>query len=496
MRLKSLFINRNTMIAIAAVLVWPALLINLGTMPYTSDEPTRAIVTLEMLWSGNFITPTFTGENYYNKPPLFNWLLIPFLKSSGGSSEWMLRIPSIIALMGFMFTLYYYVRRWFGVLTGLLAALFFLTCGRILFWDSMLGLIDILYSWVTFTAFMCTIELIIKRRFLPLFIITYFLTAIGFMLKGMPSLVFQAITLLTASIVMGDFRRLFSWQHVAGFVIFVLLTGSYLMLYAQENSMEQYLAVLWDQSSQRTAVRKGLSDSLAHLLLFHPKMLYHFAPWSLAVFLLLKKSVRQKTLMLFSRYPNNNKAYDLTVYQHHALRLMVWIFATNVLVYWLSPATIPRYVLMLAPLTFITAGVVLIPEQWKHRHIPSLIILLLVLRIAFNIFWIPEKSQRVAEAQQKEDALRIAKITRGTPLLIAGKSWIDHSTLIYLMSERQQPIHREHQAFAPDTFYLADQKRHKALTTIDQMQVMIIDSTFIRHGQEKVYLVNLHLNKL
>jgi hypothetical protein len=165
------------------------------------------------------------------------------------------------------------------------------------------------------------------------------------------------------------------------------------------------------------------------------------------------------------------------------------------MVYWLSPATIPRYVLMLAPLTFIPVAVLMTNVRLKRTLFPAIILTLLVLRIAFNLFWIPEKSKQVAEARQKADALRMATLIGNAPLHIAGKSWIDHSTLIYLMSERQQPIHREHQAYTINTWYLADEQRFAGLQALPQFQVVVIDSTFIRHQHETAYLIKLEPNK-
>ena len=40
-----------------------------------TDEAIRSLVALEMKLSGNLITPTLHGEYYYNKPPLYNWIL-------------------------------------------------------------------------------------------------------------------------------------------------------------------------------------------------------------------------------------------------------------------------------------------------------------------------------------------------------------------------------------------------------------------------------------
>ena len=60
-----------------------AFLLNIDLMPLISDEPTRAIVTLEMILFGNYITPTINGEFSYNKPPLFTLLLAGFTLITG-----------------------------------------------------------------------------------------------------------------------------------------------------------------------------------------------------------------------------------------------------------------------------------------------------------------------------------------------------------------------------------------------------------------------------
>jgi len=72
---------------IILVLLLPALLLRLGYMPHIDDEAIRALVALEMRWSDNWVTPTLHGDYYYNKPPLWNWLLALLFGMTGSEAE-------------------------------------------------------------------------------------------------------------------------------------------------------------------------------------------------------------------------------------------------------------------------------------------------------------------------------------------------------------------------------------------------------------------------
>jgi len=97
-------------LAIIFIISIPAFFLNLGLLPLMTDEPTRALVDLEMMLEGNYITPKIAGEYYYNKPPLFNWIQIAFIKV-GGFNNFVLRLPTILSLIGFAATIYYFVQK-------------------------------------------------------------------------------------------------------------------------------------------------------------------------------------------------------------------------------------------------------------------------------------------------------------------------------------------------------------------------------------------------
>ena len=146
------YLENNTWIFyfIAILLIFPALLINIGLAPYYSDEPIRGVVSLEMILSGEYLAPTLAGVNYFNKPPLYNWILVAVFKTFGGYDEWIIRIPTLISLIFFAVTIFIFLRKKIGTDLSLIAGFMLITCGDVLFWDSLLGLIDITYSLVVF----------------------------------------------------------------------------------------------------------------------------------------------------------------------------------------------------------------------------------------------------------------------------------------------------------------------------------------------------------
>jgi hypothetical protein len=81
--IKKPVINRIQLVfvVLGLIAIIPASYIRLGQYPFSqgSEERRRALVSLEMKLQQEYFNPTICSEPYYNKPPLFNWLLIPFI---------------------------------------------------------------------------------------------------------------------------------------------------------------------------------------------------------------------------------------------------------------------------------------------------------------------------------------------------------------------------------------------------------------------------------
>ncbi len=301
-----------------------------------TDEARRALVSAEMMMSGDYITPTINGEIYLNKPPLYNWIVALYFKIWGSYSMFAFRLPVIIATFGLGATVFYFFRkhtyRWLAFFT----AIAFMTNGRILLYDSLQGLIDTTFSWVVFLNFMLIYHLGEQKKYIKLFLLTYFITALGFLMKGLPAVVFQGLTLCTYFILKKEFRRLFSLSHLAGIVLFIFLTGIYYVAYFANNDLSPssvFQTVFWE-SSKRTAIKFGLKDTLLHLLTFPFEFLYHFAPWTIFVMAVIQRNVYKK------------------IAGHPFMHYLLWIFLVNIIIYWSSVEVFARYLLMFVPLVY------------------------------------------------------------------------------------------------------------------------------------------------
>ena len=485
----------------AFFLIIPALYISLDKPPLVGDEAIRALVSLEMMISGDYLTPTLNGELYYNKPPLFNWILIFFFRIFNNNSELICRLPTTIFLVAYCFTIYRWVSRQLGSQFGILASFMFLTCGRILFYDSMLGLIDILYSWLIFLNFMVIWHFFQKQRYLPLFLFSYMLMAATFLLKGVPSLAFQAITLLTLFIYTGRFRKLFSWHHALGIVFFAIPVSVYYYLYYlhHPDNTAGLLLRLVSESTHKSALGVKIGETFTHIFRFPFELAFHFAPWTILLILLFNRKIFKRALA--------NKFI-----QYCSL-----VFLANLIIYWLSPITYPRYLHMLMPLLFIvllylaryhalldtmhaalldyilfglaillvTASSllpVIFSDQLPVSHvylksvllfIPGmvalyrmymarkgmntmlgLIIILLITRIGFNLFVVPYRQVTAWPEKCREDAIQLARGTKGQELFLLTDT-ITIPNAYYITRERNEILTFE-EVPTRESYYIVD----------------------------------------
>lgn len=490
----------------AIILLFPALLINLDLLAMIDDEGLRSLVALEMKLSQNYIIPTVHGSFYYYKPPLYNWILLAFFELSGTINELVARLPTVIAVMGYGATIYYFTRQYFDQKMAFLNAFVFITCGRILFWDSMLALIDITYSWVTFASFMVIFHFFQKGQFWKLFLWSYFLAGVGFMLKGVPSVLFQGLTLVAYFAYRRQFKKLFTWPNYVGAIMFLLILGAYYGYYNQYNSLDKPLSHLMDRATERTFVGNNIFNTIKHLFSFPFEMTYHFLPWSLFIIYFFKKGVIQKIK------ENEFIAFNLIV------------FLVNIPVYWVSPEIYPRYILMLAPLLFcvhlhlhnwhqndrtwqyksfywLFAGVCvllsigsfvpiflertqvntyLLPKtlsislllivlsywylKYKTEQLIILVVVLLVVRIAFNWWVLPDRNRNDYGDEVRLSAKQVGRDFADQKLFIYKNSEMQNTISFYLTNERRQIIRRQFDNFDKDAIYIIEPEEYPDVT--------------------------------
>lgn len=459
------------------VMVFP-----LGIMPLLDDESTRALVSLEMVVSGNYWVPTINGELYQNKPPLFNWLIAGLMHAIPHFSEFYLRLPSLMVLLIMTALIYLLFKKEVGEETAFFSAFAFLTSGRILFYDSMLGYIDPFFSLAIFLNLTFLYKLDLEKRPWFYFIVSYGLCWLAYMLKGIPALVFQTISLTVALYLKSHLKALLSKYHALGIVLFFAGLTLYYAMYAVYFPLDKLFATLWEQSSSRTLVGKSPLDNAAYVFGFPFEFVMHFLPWSLLVIYCIRSDIGK------------------TINRHSFVQYCFVVLIANLAIYWLSPETRPRYLFMFLPFYFTILFYVFIEKatSWQkratyrvllgltlllsfvsftpffleeldfvahkelktacisitllvlafymwyspNRSMAAFVIVLLVVRMGFNFFVLPSREREAPESQYKRFGHDIAQLTRTANLHLLDETLLDHDICYYVSNRKGQILSR------------------------------------------------------
>jgi 4-amino-4-deoxy-L-arabinose transferase-like glycosyltransferase len=339
-------LNPHHVTILAVVLLIAATLFRLGLVELRGEEPRRAVIALEMLNSGEYIVPHMSGHTYFNKPPLFNWAVATSLYLFGGTEAWMVRLPSLVAfwltgLFTFLAT-YRFVDR----PAAIWATLFYLTCGELLFYGTvMTGELDLFFSLIVFLQASSILVFLLRRNWSALFVVSYGFAAIGFLTKGMPSVAFQGLTLVATLIAFGSWKRLFDPRHLIGLAVFGGLIGGYFYLYSLRAPVVPFLVSLVEEASQRTAAGSRFSDLVSGSVGFPLVVIKLLLPWSLLIVWLFRRSVWRD------------------FWENPWTKFCLVFCAVNMPLYWFSGELRNRYVYPFFPFVLIPLARVF--SQWR-----------------------------------------------------------------------------------------------------------------------------------
>ncbi len=484
-------------LSLASALLLAGMLLNLGKQPLYLEEPRRAMIAMEMWERGNPWVPTELGDYYYNKPPVFNWVLMGSAALLGGFHEWAMRLPTVLSTIGIALLIFWMGRKYVDTAFGWISALLFSGCGSVLIFFSHLGEIDLFYAFVSLAGFVVLYHCYEKARFYWLFPLYYALHAIGFLTKGLPSVLFIGLTLVGWLAYKKDLRRLFSVAHFAGISVFMLLTGGYLWMYSRYHSLNELLPVWVGQAGERTVAEQGFSRLISHIVLYPLDSLKDLLPFSLLIVFFIRRDIwaliRRNEWIAFSALA----------------------FAVNFPVYWFSPGAKQRYLYMLFPfvlilftwawrnaaelkpwrsavfrvltglfLTLLFAGsffIGFVPDLaflpyrhllgiatgiafafplllfWKKRglELHLMILAMALLRLAFDLTVLPQRNHHSGARHDKDLAYNINSIVQGSDLYVYRNNRISFTTVYYLNRLRGTCLRRSYTE-KHGVYYLAE----------------------------------------
>jgi 4-amino-4-deoxy-L-arabinose transferase-like glycosyltransferase len=227
---------------------------------------------------------------------------------------------------------------------------------------------------LTYAAFALIYVLGERKRYGLLFLSTYALAALVFLIKGMPALMHQGIALLVYFVGAGQWRRLISAGHVAGIA---LMTGILALYYApfflrsDLPAMEVY-GKLFGESTKRFAY-DGPLDFILVLLDFPPDFIKHFMPWTLLAAALFSRNVRR------------------AVWADPFIRYNAVLFAAIIPVYWVASLKSPHYFHFILP-SFFTVAVYAwhrLPSEAQAVRAMRWLVLIVLSLLAIAVIYLP-----------------------------------------------------------------------------------------------------------
>lgn len=419
----------------AAVLLVPALLLNLNIVPLYGEEPRRAVVAMEMLFRHNWLVPTVNGDTYYLKPPFFNWILASLYTLTGVNSELITRLPTVLSALLLGLVIYVTGKRYVSRTFGALSAMLFLTAAGNLFFNSMLAEIDLFYSLVTYTSLVCLFHFRQQGKYLMLFVTVYFLGAISVLTKGAPSLVYTGLSLLVFFISNREFKKLFTFTHLIGILIFLVIIGGYFLAYSKQGDVMLYLKNLSFESGKRFS-GDTIWDYLLQMIWFPADTLLNLLPASLLIVFALRKG--------FFGTLNGNP-------------LMKFAFLMLVIhypVYWLPPGGRQRYIIMLYPfiiqiftyfyLEFISveSRKASFLSRLRPIVIVYLIFIMIAARVVFDLVVLPVRAKEGKSADNKMMALKLYELTKDSQVAVYRSTYFPMQCTYYLERLRNEIVPR------------------------------------------------------
>jgi len=264
--------------------------------PAKWEEPRRALISIEMITSGDYVVPRLLGEPYLNKPPLFNWLgaaISGYRIDRVGPPAF--RIVSLSALVVVCLLL------WRLGISGAwprpdpLPGLLFATMGIVVQYGRA-GEIDMLLCALTTSALAC-FEFGRRRRSVVLqWIVPQIFVGLGVLTKLVAPLVFYPAVLVTA------WRRRrdcpFSpTAFIAGLALMSAIVGAWLFFYSQRQPLGPLVARWGYEAAHRfrnADPGDGLSTVLIHVLVYPFVVVGKTLPWSLWLSVFLWREPRRR----------------------------------------------------------------------------------------------------------------------------------------------------------------------------------------------------------
>lgn len=323
---------------IIVVLVWMGLFLPaLGGLELKGEEGRRILPGRTMMKTGQWILPMVGGEDYYNKPPMINWLIAGSFYLTGMQTEFTARLPSVVFMFLTVTILFWMPSRWLGLRGRFLVALIFMTNIGMVEKGRLIE-IECVYVCLTGIAiFWWMNEWIRGGPRWSLWLVPAAALTIAMLIKGPLMMVVVYTMIFSVCTYTKQWKRLLAWEHLAALVvIFGVFLWWFFAAQALTDSEAMTKKMTGQMMSRLSVEHYGFSDWISNFWRA-PK---NFLPW-----LIILPAV---WIPRFTRWIPQE---DMPLFK--ACRLAMWV---SFLLINLMPGTQPRYSMPVLPLTSLVLG--------------------------------------------------------------------------------------------------------------------------------------------
>jgi 4-amino-4-deoxy-L-arabinose transferase-like glycosyltransferase len=306
------------------------------------DEAVFAEATKEIVLSNNWITPTYNGENRYDKPILSYWLMAASYKLFG-INEFAARFPSaltalLLAISTFFFVRHFYTdKEAFYAAISLVMSVYFLVYSHAAVTDMALTF------FITLSIFSFYLSMT-KEGNLYLYGF-YAFSALAFMTKGLIGIIFPfGISIFYLFITEGSpgMKKIFSLK---GVILFLIISAPWYITQFAINGEEFINQFFIKHHLKRfTGIISGHKGPIYYYI---PLLIIGLFPW----IAFLPSGIRNALIKWWNLEPVGYKLNDskLSWFRNRLLLLALIWFAFIVIFFSLSRTKLPNYIVPAIP---------------------------------------------------------------------------------------------------------------------------------------------------
>ena len=248
----------------------------LGSLPLLDpDEPVYAQTAKEMLAAGDWLSPRIFGEVWFDKPPMYYWL-VAGVTMLLGPTEWAARLPAAAMALGTVWLVYAFMKNRFGSASAAASAVVLATSLEF-FYLAKGAVTD---STLTFFLTACLLAYWEKRIMLA-----YVLAALATLTKGPVGLLFPGAILLLELLSRGDWRGFIKLQLPKGLLVYAAVALPwYIAMYAVHSQVFVDTFLGMHNVTRFTSAEHDVSNTWTYFvpvlilvyIVFHDKNLLQF----------------------------------------------------------------------------------------------------------------------------------------------------------------------------------------------------------------------------